>query len=168
MERTAAIIGAGLIGRAWAMVFARAGWRVRLYDNVPAQLDLARAHIAASLDEQQSAGLVDDAKQAIARIAMTPRIEDALAGVDWVQENLPEVLDIKRESLSRAGCAGAAQGSAWRVQRQRFLHRSSPRLSPGARAAWSRIRSIRRTSFRWSNCAARRGPVLRPSNARRR
>ncbi len=49
MERTAAIIGAGLIGRAWAMVFARAGWRVRLYDNVAAQLDLAREHIAASL-----------------------------------------------------------------------------------------------------------------------
>ncbi len=28
---------------------------------------------------------------------MTPRIEDALAGVDWVQENLPEVLEIKRD-----------------------------------------------------------------------
>jgi len=97
MERTAAIIGAGLIGRAWAMVFARAGWRVRLYDNVAAQLDLAREHIAASLREQQSAGLVDDAEKATARIAMTPRIEDALAGVDWVQENLPEVLEMKRE-----------------------------------------------------------------------
>ena len=33
MERIAAIIGAGLIGRAWTMVFARAGWRVRLYDH---------------------------------------------------------------------------------------------------------------------------------------
>jgi 3-hydroxyacyl-CoA dehydrogenase len=96
MERLAAIIGGGLIGRAWAMVFARAGWRVRLYDNAPAQLELARSHISASLDEQQAAGLVDDAKQAGARVAMTARIEDALAGADWVQENLPEVLDIKR------------------------------------------------------------------------
>ena len=96
MERLAAIIGGGLIGRAWAMVFARAGWRVRLYDNAPAQLELARSHISASLDEQQAAGLVDNAKQAGARVAMTARIEDALAGADWVQENLPEVLDIKR------------------------------------------------------------------------
>jgi 3-hydroxyacyl-CoA dehydrogenase len=96
MERLAAIIGGGLIGRAWAMVFARAGWRVRLYDNAPAQLELARSHISASLDGQQAAGLVDDAKQAGARVAMTARIEDALAGADWVQENLPEVLDIKR------------------------------------------------------------------------
>ena len=32
--RKAAIIGAGLIGRSWAMVFARAGWEVVLYDPV--------------------------------------------------------------------------------------------------------------------------------------
>ena len=29
---TAAIVGAGLIGRSWAVVFARAGWTVRLTD----------------------------------------------------------------------------------------------------------------------------------------
>ena len=27
-----AIIGSGLIGRAWALVFARAGWQVKMYD----------------------------------------------------------------------------------------------------------------------------------------
>ena len=31
-ERNVAIIGAGLIGRAWAAIFARAGWNVRLSD----------------------------------------------------------------------------------------------------------------------------------------
>jgi len=97
MERIAAVIGAGLIGRAWAMVFARAGWRVRLYDNVSAQLDTARGHIASSLAEQQAAGLVDDAQGAVARVAMVARIEDAVAGVDWVQENLPELVEVKRD-----------------------------------------------------------------------
>ena len=97
MERTAAVIGAGLIGRAWAMVFARAGWRVRLYDNVPAQLVTARGHIATSLAEQQAAGLVGDAEGAIARVSMVARIEDAVANVAWVQENLPEQVEIKRE-----------------------------------------------------------------------
>ena len=29
---TVGIVGAGLIGRAWANVFARAGWDVRLWD----------------------------------------------------------------------------------------------------------------------------------------
>ena len=97
MEHIAAIIGAGLIGRAWAMVFARAGWHVRLYDNAPAQLDVARGHIATSLAEQQAAGLVDDAERAAARVSMVTRIEDAVAGVDWVQENLPEQVEIKRD-----------------------------------------------------------------------
>ncbi len=31
-ERNVAIVGAGLIGRAWAAIFARAGWNVRLTD----------------------------------------------------------------------------------------------------------------------------------------
>ncbi len=57
MERIAAIIGAGLIGRAWPMVFARVGWQVRLYDSVPTQLDAAHGHIATSLAEQQAAAL---------------------------------------------------------------------------------------------------------------
>ncbi len=32
MTDSVAIIGSGLIGRAWAMIFARAGWDVRLFD----------------------------------------------------------------------------------------------------------------------------------------
>ncbi len=99
MERIAAIIGAGLIGRAWAMVFARAGWRVRLYDHVPAQLDLALEHIATSLAEQQAAGLTDDAGGAAARVSMTSRIDEAVAGVEWVQENLPEQLAVKLDNF---------------------------------------------------------------------
>ncbi len=79
------------------MVFARAGWRVRLYDNAPAQLDAARGHIASSLAEQQAAGLVDDAAAAIARVSMSARIDDAVIGASWVQENLPEQVEIKRD-----------------------------------------------------------------------
>ena len=96
-ERIAAIIGAGLIGRAWAMVFARAGWRVQLYDNAPTQFDMARGHILTSLEEQQAAGLVDDARAAAGRVFMFERIEDAMAGATWVQENLPERVELKRE-----------------------------------------------------------------------
>lgn len=97
MDKTAAMIGSGLIGRAWAMVFARAGWRVRLYDGVDGQVAAARKLIAASLAEQQSAGLVEDAAAALDRIAPASTIEDAVAGAQWVQENLPEVVDLKRD-----------------------------------------------------------------------
>jgi len=94
---TAAMVGAGLIGRSWAMVFARAGWRVRLYDSIVSQLDAAREHIDSGLAEQQRYGLADDAAAASARVDYVADLEQALADVDWVQENAPEVLDVKRE-----------------------------------------------------------------------
>jgi len=97
MDKTIAVIGAGLIGRAWAMVFARAGWAVRLTDTNADQLSRARAFIAASLDEQRQHELVADAGAALARIEYAADLESAVAGADWVQENLPEKVDVKRE-----------------------------------------------------------------------
>lgn len=97
MQKTIAVIGAGLIGRAWAMVFARAGWRVRLTDREASQLDSAAEFIAASLGEQARFGLVANPAEARSRIDFAPDIETAVAGVDWVQENLPEDEAIKRE-----------------------------------------------------------------------
>jgi len=97
MKTNAAMIGGGLIGRAWAMVFARAGWQVRLFDSAPAQRIAAHDYMAASLAEQRAYGLVDDAARALARIAVVERLEDAVADATWIQENLPEVLVVKRE-----------------------------------------------------------------------
>jgi 3-hydroxyacyl-CoA dehydrogenase len=83
------------------MVFARAGWRVRVYDSVASQLDAAREHIDGGLVEQQRYGLADDAAAASARIEYVADLGQALADVDWVQENAPEVLDVKRELYPR-------------------------------------------------------------------
>jgi L-gulonate 3-dehydrogenase len=100
MGTTAAMVGAGLIGRAWAMVFARSGWAVKVFDNDAAQLAAAREHVAADLAEQQTFGLVADAAAAAARIDWCERLRDALAGADWVQENLPEDVGVKRQIFS--------------------------------------------------------------------
>src|SRR5436853_534119 len=96
MEKIAAMIGAGLIGRAWAMVFARAGWTVRLYDGNPAQLASARTYIGASLQEQQGAGLCDDAPGAQRRINYVESLQHAVGDAEWIHEHLPERLDVKR------------------------------------------------------------------------
>ena len=101
MTATAAMIGAGLIGRSWAMVFARAGWQVRLYDSVPAQLASAREHIETGLTEQQAYGLADDAAAAFARIGYFDDLDAALSGVDWVQESSPEMLAVKQALYPR-------------------------------------------------------------------
>lgn len=95
-NKKVAIIGAGLIGRAWAVVFARAGWTVRLYDATPAQLTAAHQLIEQALIEQQQAGLVTDARAALTRIASCASLGEALTDAVWVQENLPEEVALKR------------------------------------------------------------------------
>lgn len=100
MQKIIAVIGAGLIGRAWAMVFARAGWRVRLTDQAASQLDAAAAFIAASLDEQASFGLAANPAEALARIEFVADMEAAVARADWVQENLPEDETTKRKAFA--------------------------------------------------------------------
>ena len=114
-DKTAAMIGAGLIGRAWAMVFARAGWAVRLYDSNPAQIAAARAYVGPSLGEQQAAGLCDDAGVAQARIDYVSSLEAAVPGAQWVHEHLPEELALKRvlfAQLDRLAAADAILASS--------------------------------------------------------
>ena len=46
-----AIIGSGLIGRAWAMVFARAGWDPAMYDAVDGVAEKSLGLVAEGLNE---------------------------------------------------------------------------------------------------------------------
>lgn len=90
-----AIIGSGLIGRAWAMVFARAGWTAALYDAAPGAAEAALRLVGEGLDELARHGLADDPKGAAARVRMARDLSDALDGASLVQENTPERLDDK-------------------------------------------------------------------------
>jgi L-gulonate 3-dehydrogenase len=92
---TIAVIGAGLIGRAWAMVFARAGWAVRLTDTHDDARTSAPKLLKAALTEQAKHGLVDDPKAAIKRISVFDTLEEAASGVDFVQECGPETVEAK-------------------------------------------------------------------------
>src|ERR1044071_2002870 len=73
-----AIIGSGLIGRAWAMVFARAGWDAALYDAVDGVAGKALGLVAEGLEELAKHGLVDDPKGSAARVRAAKSVADAL------------------------------------------------------------------------------------------
>ncbi|MBV1798534.1 3-hydroxyacyl-CoA dehydrogenase [Siccirubricoccus sp. G192] len=93
-----AVVGAGLIGRAWAMVFARAGLTVSLWDKMPGVAEAAMGRIAESLADLQAAGLVREAPEVIAaRITPAATLADCVAGATHVQENGPERLEPKRD-----------------------------------------------------------------------
>ncbi len=95
---TVGIIGTGLIGRAWAIVFARAGNRVHLLDASPAVAEAGLNLIRSSLDDLAGAGLLDEPPATVlGRIRVAADLADAVAEADYVQENLPEQLDLKRQ-----------------------------------------------------------------------
>jgi len=92
-----AVIGAGLIGRAWSIVFARAGFDVALWDPFPQQTQAALGFIAERLPELQEAGLLNEApNKVIARIRPMTQLADALRNAEHVQENGPERVDAKQ------------------------------------------------------------------------
>lgn len=95
-NRQVAIVGAGLIGRAWAAIFARAGWNVRLTDphepTLKGAIDLVRNELRALARH----GLADDPDGAAARLSVAPSLEAAVDGVEFVQENGPELVEQKK------------------------------------------------------------------------
>lgn len=95
-ERVAAI-GAGSIGAAWAIVFAVAGLCVTLQDTDGRRLAASRTAIGARLAELVAHGLAAEPPDAVlTRLQLLPGLDAALAGATYVQECIPEDLDLKR------------------------------------------------------------------------
>src|SRR5271167_3667894 len=91
-----AMVGAGLIGRAWSIVFARAGFNVALWDPYPQQVQAALTFIAERLPELEEAGLLKEPPKLVAsRVRPVGTIADALTGAEHVQENGPERVEAK-------------------------------------------------------------------------
>lgn len=102
MTATVACIGAGQVGRAWAIAFARAGFEVRLYDrdaDLVASISLPR--IANTLADLEEAGMLSAPAVLVgARIRAASTVAEAVADVDHVQESVREELAIKRAVFS--------------------------------------------------------------------
>lgn len=104
-----AVIGAGLIGQAWAIVFARSGCKVALWDGNAQALAAARKLVGQLADKLETQGLLDDAAAVLARVSVVDSLEEALQGAAYAQENLPEKLDIKQEIFARMDSLAPAE-----------------------------------------------------------
>lgn len=93
--RNVAIVGVGLIGRAWAAIFARAGWNVRITDPHAPTLNAAKGLIHNELRALNRHGLADDPDGAMARISVASSLADVLTDAEFVQENSPEKIEDK-------------------------------------------------------------------------
>src|SRR3546814_4472512 len=86
-----ACVGAGLIGGAWAALFAARGYRVNIHDPAPDAARAIRAIVGrAAAAHDVAPGVIH------ARLRFANDLESALAGVVFAQESAPESVDLKR------------------------------------------------------------------------
>lgn len=102
---TIAVIGGGLIGGAWAAFFLSRGFAVRLHDPRPDAEAAIRPVIEHALaDLAQLAALPASSATALQFCA---ELAEAVEPADYIQENAPEVLDLKQALLARIDAAAA-------------------------------------------------------------
>lgn len=106
-----AVIGAGLIGRAWSIAFARAGCEVSLWDPVDGVAAATIAALPPLLDGLAAQDLLrGGAPEAVAaRVRPATTLADALDGAAHAQENAPERIEVKRALYADLDAAAGPQ-----------------------------------------------------------
>lgn len=100
--RTLAVAGAGSIGVAFAVLFAKSGYQVRIWDLLPETFDRARNDFMTRLSKLADYKLLDEDLSIVAdRVKFEPDLGACVAGSLLVQECIPEELEIKRDFFSR-------------------------------------------------------------------
>jgi 3-hydroxyacyl-CoA dehydrogenase len=97
-----AIIGGGLVGCSLAVVFARAGNTVRVWEADQNVRGTVEMRVSDTVKDLFAAGLlskfgVGSVEEVTGRISVTESLSEALEGSAWVQECVPEKVDVKRK-----------------------------------------------------------------------
>jgi len=108
MTYTAAIIGGGVIGGGWAARFLLNGWDVQVFDPDP-QAERKISEVLANA-RRSLPGLSEVVLPPEGRLRFCPSIAEAVTGAHWIQESVPERLEIKHKTLAdiQSRCAAEA------------------------------------------------------------
>ena len=106
------LVGCGLVGSAWSIVFARAGFEVTLYDASPASLDAALSFVRSAAPDLAAQDLLNGQTPAavLARLRPVSSLAEAVRDADYIQESAPERLPIKQALYQEL--AGLAKAEA--------------------------------------------------------
>jgi len=92
------IVGSGLIGKSWAMIFASVGHQVVLYDVEASQVSTALDNIRSELIDFEKEGTLRGtlpAEEQGALVSGTSSLAECVEGAIYVQECVPENLELK-------------------------------------------------------------------------
>ena len=95
MAQIATIVGGGVIGGGWAARFLLNGWDVQVFDPDPE----AQRKIGEVLDNARASlpGLYDMPMPPEGKLSFHDTMSEAVAGAVWIQESVPERLELKRK-----------------------------------------------------------------------
>jgi carnitine 3-dehydrogenase len=106
MAKTAAIVGGGVIGGAWAARFRLMGWEVRVFDPDP-ESDRKLSEVMANA-RRSLPGLYDVALPPEGGQTRCATIAEAVTGADWIVESVPERLEDKHKVYAEIQAVNAA------------------------------------------------------------
>jgi len=107
MTKTAAIIGGGVIGGGWAARFVLNGWNVRVFDPDP-EAERKIGEVMANA-RRSLPGLTDVALPDEGMLSFHGSIAEAVEGAEWIQESVPERLEIKHATFAQVQAACDAE-----------------------------------------------------------
>jgi carnitine 3-dehydrogenase len=99
----AACIGGGVIGGAWAARFVLAGIDTCIFDPHP-EAERIIGEVMANA-ERAYAMLTTAPLPPKGKLTFCKTVEDAVAGADWIQESVPERVELKRNVLTQIDAA---------------------------------------------------------------
>ena len=99
----AACIGGGVIGGGWIARFLLAGIDVKVFDPHPESQRIVGEVLANA--ERAYAMLTGAPLPPRGKLTFTATLEDAVSNADWIQESVPERLDLKRGVLNQIDAA---------------------------------------------------------------
>lgn len=102
----AACIGGGVIGGAWAARFILAGVDVAMYDPHPEAKRIVGEVMA---NAERAYGMLTMAPlPPKGKLTFHSSIDDAVQGAEWIQESVPERLELKRGVITQIDAAASA------------------------------------------------------------
>ncbi|XP_010592237.1 lambda-crystallin homolog [Loxodonta africana] len=98
------ILGSGLIGQSWAMLFASGGFKVKLYDIEQQQITKALENIRKEIELLEQLGALRGSlggREQLSLISGCSDMQKAVEGAMHIQECVPENLELKKKVFAQ-------------------------------------------------------------------